>query len=128
MDYFRKVTNSVLPRSRNKKDKDDTDTDDDDILFSTANTSKKKVKKTSLERQKSLKSKAEEVKILNTAVDNFRGKLILNNRNPFTCNLNCTRREIFKPFIVSCHIIVAVDILLAKIVNKLILTLSVLRA
>ena len=82
MEYFRKVTNSVLPRSRKDKNKDDTDTDDDDILFSTANTSKKKVKKTSLERQKSLKSKAEEVKILNTAVDNFRGKLNLKTAIP----------------------------------------------
>ena len=89
MEYFRKVTNSVLPRSRSNKNKDDTDTDDDDILFSTANTSKKKVKKTSLERQKSLKSKAEEVKMLNTAVDNFRGKFILYSAIQISSIINC---------------------------------------
>ena len=97
MEYFRKVTNTVLPTKSRNKDvaNDESDTDDDDILFTTANTSKKKIKKNPLERQKSLKSKAEEVKILSSAVDNFRGKLSQQNYfmqfklHQFRCFTSC---------------------------------------
>ena len=64
MEYFRKVTNTVLPTKSRNKDvaNDESDTDDDDILFTTANTSKKKIKKNPLERQRVLKAKPRKLK------------------------------------------------------------------
>ena len=84
LGYFRKVTNTVLPnRSKTDEAVEDTDTDEDDVIF--PRTSKKKVKKTSLERQKSLQSKAEEIKIVSSTLQTMKGKNSngsLRNYNP----------------------------------------------
>lgn len=86
LGYFRKVTNTVLPtRSRNNQDHQESESDDDDdILFS--NTAVKAGKRKSkkgivLERQRSLKSKAEDVRTIVHAVDGFKG-LVLMKSNP----------------------------------------------
>ena len=78
LGYFRKVTNTVLPtRSRNNQDRQESESDDDDdILFSnTAITAgkKKSRKGTVLERQRSLKSQAGDVRTIIHAVDGFKG-------------------------------------------------------
>ena len=73
LGYFRKVTNTVLPnRSKTDEAHEDSDTDEDDVIF--PRTSKKKVKKSSLERQKSLQSKAEEIKIVSSTIQTMKGK------------------------------------------------------
>ena len=78
LGYFRKVTDTVLPtRSRNNQDRQESESDDDDdILFSnTAITAgKKKSRKGAvLERQRSLKSQAGDIRTIIHAVDGFKG-------------------------------------------------------
>ena len=72
LGYFRKVTNTVLPaRSRSNQD---SDTDDDEENINIIPVTKKKTKKV-LERQKSLKCKAEEIRTLSSTVNTMTGKL-----------------------------------------------------
>ena len=78
LGYFRKVTDTVLPtRSRNNQDRQESESDDDDdILFSNSaiKAGKKKSRKGAiLERQRSLKSQAEDIRTIVHAVDGFKG-------------------------------------------------------
>ena len=105
LGYFRKVTDTVLPtRSRNNQDRQESESDDDDdILFS--NTAikpggKKKSRKGAvLDRQRSLKSQAEDVKTIIHAVDGFKGPQFDENKS----KLSIYKIPLSKTQYVFCH-------------------------
>ena len=104
LGYFRKVTDTVLPtRSRNNQDRQESESDDDDdILFS--NTAIKPGKKKSrkgavLDRQRSLKSQAEDVKTIIHAVDGFKGPQFDENKS----KMSVYKIPLSKTRYVLCH-------------------------
>lgn len=77
LGYFRKVTNTVLPARSRGNQESDTDDDEENIILPASKSQNKKKTKKVFERQRSLKSKAEEIRTLSSTVNKMTGKLFI---------------------------------------------------